>query len=43
MVEAPKQFRRVNGHLHFPALRFALEREISADSAGEECCGEGIT
>ena len=27
MVEAGKQFRRVNGHLHLPALRTALERE----------------
>ena len=29
MVEAGKQFRRVNGHLHLPALRAALEREIT--------------
>jgi transposase-like protein len=29
MVEASKQFRRVNGHLHLPALRAALEREIT--------------
>jgi len=29
MLEAGKQFRRVNGHLHLPALRAALEREIS--------------
>ena len=28
MVEAGKQFRRVNGHLHLPALRAALEREF---------------
>jgi putative transposase len=33
MVEAGKQFRRVNGHLHLPALRTALERE-SAQSVG---------
>ena len=33
MVEAGKQFRRVNGHLHLPALRAALEREV-AESAG---------
>jgi hypothetical protein len=25
MVEASKQFRRVSGHLHLPALRAALE------------------
>jgi len=29
MVEAGKQFRRVNGHLHLPALRVALEREVA--------------
>ena len=29
LVEAGKQFRRVNGHLHLPALRGALEREIA--------------
>ena len=33
MVEAGKQFRRVNGHLHLPALRAALERE-SAEHVG---------
>jgi transposase-like protein len=27
MIEAGKQFRRVNGHLHLPTLRAALERE----------------
>ena len=30
MLEAKKQFRRVNGYLHLPALRTALERYISA-------------
>jgi putative transposase len=29
MVEADKQFRRVNGHLHLPALRAALQREFA--------------
>ena len=29
MVEAGKQFRRVNGHLHLPALRAALERKFA--------------
>src|SRR5512133_227721 len=32
MGEAAKQFRRVNGHLHLPALRAALEQTIQADS-----------
>jgi hypothetical protein len=27
MVEAGKQFRRVNGRLHLPTLRAAMERE----------------
>jgi putative transposase len=29
MVEARKQFRRVNGYLHLPALRAALEAEVA--------------
>ena len=29
MIEATQQFRRVNGHLHLPALRAALERETT--------------
>ena len=29
MVEARQQFRRVNGHLHLPTLRSALERETT--------------
>ena len=32
MLEAGKQFRRVNGHLHLPALRTALARHV--DTAG---------
>ena len=31
MVEAAGQFRRVNGHLHLPKLRDALERHFHAD------------
>jgi len=30
MIEAGRQFRRVNGHLHVPALRAAMEREVAA-------------
>jgi putative transposase len=33
MVEAGKQFRRVNGHLHLRALRTALKRHVAADNA----------
>jgi putative transposase len=29
MLEAGKQFRRVNGHLHLPALRAALQRQTA--------------
>ena len=29
LVEAGKQFRRVNGHLHLPTLRTALQRECA--------------
>ena len=29
MIEAGKQFRRVNGHLHLPALRAAMARELA--------------
>jgi hypothetical protein len=32
MVEASKQFRRVNGHLHLRALRTALERHVAAEN-----------
>jgi hypothetical protein len=31
MGEARKQFRRVNGHLHLPALRTALDQTIVTD------------
>ncbi|MCY7373316.1 MAG: IS256 family transposase, partial [Spirochaetaceae bacterium] len=34
MVEASSQFRRVNGHLHLPALRTALERHVAARTVG---------
>ena len=33
MLEAAKQFRRVNGHLHLPALRAALERDAADRSS----------
>src|SRR6266542_4355746 len=34
MVEARKQFRRVNGYLHLPALRAALEAEVAKTVTG---------
>ncbi len=33
MLEAGKQFRRVNGHLHLPALRTALARHVETVGA----------
>jgi transposase-like protein len=42
MLEAQQQFRRVNGHLHLPALRAALERQIQAADASEECYNEDV-
>ena len=33
MIEAGKQFRRVNGHLHLPTLQTALEREVAKSVA----------
>ncbi len=37
MLEASEQFRRVNGHLHLPALRTALERHVAAQTVGPDC------
>jgi putative transposase len=34
MVEAGKQFRRVNGYLNLPALRAALEAEVARTVTG---------
>ncbi len=36
MVEAKGQFRRVNGHLHLPALREALERHVADRAVGAD-------
>ncbi len=37
MVEASKQFRRVNGHLHLAALRTALEQHVRTETVGADC------
>ena len=37
MVEAGKQFRRVNGHLHLPALRTALARQVGTETVTNTC------
>jgi hypothetical protein len=36
MGEAAKQFRRVNGHLHLPALRAALDQTVAAVTPAKE-------
>src|SRR4051794_21955518 len=37
MVEAGKQFRRVNGHLHLPTLRTALARQVGTETVTNTC------
>ncbi len=43
MVEASKQFRRVNGHLHLPTLRAALERRVGAETVGADCNTQNVS
>ena len=43
MVEASKQFRRVNGHLHLPALRAELERHVAAETVGPDCHTQDVS
>lgn len=43
MIEAGKQFRRVNGHLHLPALRTALQRHVATETAGAPCHNQTVT
>ncbi len=43
MVEASKQFRRVNGHLHLPTLRAALERHVGAETVGAGCNTQDVS
>ncbi|MGH8964545.1 MAG: IS256 family transposase, partial [Actinomycetes bacterium] len=43
MVEASKQFRRVNGHLHLPTLRTALERHVGAETVGADCNTQDVS
>lgn len=37
MLEASKQFRRVNGHMHLPALRASLERHVAEANVRPQC------
>ncbi len=43
MVEASKQFRRVNGHLHLATLRAALERHVAAETVGANCNTQDVS
>jgi putative transposase len=43
MVEANAQFRRVNGHLHLPVLRAALERHVGASTVGTDCDTQDVS
>jgi putative transposase len=43
MVEAGKQFRRVNGHLHLRTLRAALERHVAAENAAPTRHNDTVT
>ena len=43
MVEATKQFRRVNGHLHLATLRTTLERHIAAETVGADCNTQDVS
>jgi len=42
MAEAGKQFRRVNGHLHLPALRDALNRHVAAETVSATSQNESV-
>lgn len=42
MAEAGKQFRRVNGHIHLPKLRIALERHVAAEKNSAKCYNENV-
>ena len=42
MIEASRQFRRVNGHLHVPALRAALERHVAEQNVSPKGQDENV-
>jgi len=43
MIEASKQFRRVNGHLHLAALRTSLERHVAAETVRTDCNTQDVS
>ena len=42
LVEAGKQFRRVNGHLHLPVLRAALQQHVTDQTVGPDRHDENV-
>ena len=42
LVEAGKQFRRVNGHMHLPTLRTALERHVAEQGVSTDRQDENV-
>jgi putative transposase len=42
MMEAGKQFRRLDGHLHPPTLRDALNRHVSVETAASALHDEQV-
>jgi len=43
MIEASTQFRRVNGHLHLPALRTAIARHVGAETVTDHCNDQHVS
>jgi putative transposase len=43
MVEAGKQLRRVNGHLHLRGLRASLERHVGTENVGTASHTDTVT
>ena len=42
-IEAGKQFRRVNGHLHLRTLRAALERHVATENVDANRHNDTVT
>jgi putative transposase len=42
MLEAGKQFRRINGHLHLAALRSALNRHVGVETVASAMHDEDV-
>jgi len=43
MIEAGKQFRRVNGHLHLASLRRALDEQVAAENVSATRQNDTVT